>query len=142
MAKIVKVGKDDIPALDLVKGMHTRYNVCQETAGTELLRMGVCHHDADMADLKWDGKVEEAFYVAKGSIKVLWEGESGERGEAVIHEGEQIFLPKGYHYTLRSTGEPAINVFAIAGGPTNLGTVIGQEASQTVKSAAARLGPR
>ena len=118
MSKVVKIGKAAIPALKLVKGMNTTYNVCHETTGTETLRMGVCHHDPDMDDMKWQGKAEEAFYVAKGSIKVAWDDGQGDKGEAVIREGEQIFLPKGYQYALKSTGEPAINVFAIAGGPT------------------------
>ena len=59
-ARPVKVGAKAIPALELVKGMNTTYNVCQETVGSDSLRMGVCNHGPDMADLKWTGKVEEA----------------------------------------------------------------------------------
>jgi mannose-6-phosphate isomerase-like protein (cupin superfamily) len=140
MSKVVKIGKGAVPALQLVKGMNTTYNVCQETTGTETLRMGVCHHDPDMDDMKWQGKVEEAFYVAKGSIKVAWDDGQGDKGEAVIREGEQIFLPKGYQYALKSTGEPAINVFAIAGGSTAVAALMGQEAGDQLKEAARRLG--
>ena len=55
-------------------------------------------------------------------------------------EGEQIFLPKGYQYALRSTGEPAINVFAIAGGPTAMAAIMGPEAGDKLKEAGRRLG--
>ncbi len=139
MPKVVKIEKNVIPPVELSKGMNTRYNVCHETVGTELLRMGVCHHDADMADMQWEGKSEESFYVAQGSIKVLWENDQGERGESVARAGEQLYLPRGNRYTLRATGEPAINIFAIAGGPTNLRAIKGGEASQAVRAAAARL---
>ena len=110
-----------------------------ETVGSDTLRMGVCNHAPDMADLKWSGKVEEAFYVAKGSIKVRWEAEGGEAGEVVAREGEQIFLPRGLNYALRATGEPAINVFAIAGGTTSVGAVVGPEGGEKLRTAAARL---
>jgi 4-oxalocrotonate tautomerase len=139
-ARPVKVGARSIPPIELVKGMNTTYNVCHETVGSETLRMGVCNHAPDMADLKWTGKAEESFYVAKGSIKVRWEGDGGEKGEALVREGEQIFLPKGLDYALQATGEPAVNVFAIAGGSTSLGATHGPEAGEKLKAAAARLG--
>ena len=93
-----------------------------------------------MADLKWTAKVEEACYVVKGSIRVRWESEHGDKGEVVAHEGEQIFLPRGLNYSLQATGEPAVNVFAIAGGPTSVGAVVGPAAGDKLKAAAAHLG--
>jgi uncharacterized RmlC-like cupin family protein len=139
MSKVVTIGKTAIPPVELAKGMGTVYNVCQETVGTEMLRMGVCHHAADMADMKWQGKAEEAFYVAQGSIRVAWDNGQGDTGEATIRQGEQIFLPKGYQYTLKATGEPAINVFAIAGGAPNV-SAIKAEAGAMLRAAAAKLG--
>jgi uncharacterized RmlC-like cupin family protein len=136
----VKVGRTGIPPLELTKGMNTQFNVCHETVGADALRMGVCNHAPDMADLKWTAKAEEAFYVVKGSIRVRWESEHGDKGEAVAHEGEQIFLPRGLSYALQATGEPAVNVFAIAGGPTSVGAVVGPAAGDKLKAAAARLG--
>ena len=42
-------------------------------------------------------KAEEAFYIAQGSVKVLWEGaDGGGRGEVLVHQGEQILLPAAY----------------------------------------------
>ena len=142
MRRVVKLGRSDIPAIDLVKGMHTRFNVCHETVASEALRMGVCHHDADMADLKWAATSEEAFYIAKGSVKVAWENDAGEKGEAIVREGEQIYLPSGFRYTLSSNGEPAINVFALGGNSTSLTNDLGQEHANAVKSAAAALAGR
>src|SRR5262245_50706539 len=138
-ARPVKIGAKAIPPLELVKGMHTTYNVCQETVGSDTLRMGVCHHGPDMADLKWAGKVEEAFFVVKGSIKLSWEGDGGQAGEVVAREGEQIFLPRGLSYGLEATGEPAVNVVAIAGGATSVGAVAGPEGGEKLRTAAARL---
>lgn len=43
MAKVVKIGPKDIPGLELAKGMMTQYNVCQETVGSEFIKMGVCN---------------------------------------------------------------------------------------------------
>src|SRR5262245_39339039 len=136
----VKVSRTGIPPLELTKGMNTQFNVCHETVGADALRMGVCHHAPDMADLKWTAKAEEAFYVVKGSIRVRWESENGDKGEALAREGEQIFLPRGLSYALQATGEPAVNVFAIAGGPTSVGAVVGPAAGDKLRAAAARLG--
>jgi hypothetical protein len=47
-----------IPPLQLVNDMNTTYNVCQETTGTETLRLEVCHHDQDTARMKWPGRSE------------------------------------------------------------------------------------
>jgi uncharacterized RmlC-like cupin family protein len=104
MSRVFKIGKPAIPPIELALGMKTVHNVCQKTVGTKLLRMGVCHHAPDMADMKWQGKSKEVFYVATGSIKVAWDDAQGDQGEAIIREGEQIFLPKGYQYTLKATG--------------------------------------
>jgi 4-oxalocrotonate tautomerase len=139
-ARPVKIGRASIPPLELTNGMNTQFNVCHETVGADALRMGVCNHAPGMADLKWTAKAEEAFYVVKGSIKVRWESEDGDKGEAVAHEGEQIFLPRGLNYTLQATGEPAVNIFAIAGGPTSVGTVVGPAAGDKLKAAGAHLG--
>jgi 4-oxalocrotonate tautomerase len=139
-ARPVKVGRANVPPLELTKGMNTQFNVCHETVGADALRMGVCNHAPDMADLKWTAKAEEAFYVVKGSIRVRWESEHGDKGEVVAHEGEQIFLPRGLNYSLQATGEPAVNVFAIAGGPTSVGAVVGPAAGDKLKAAAAHLG--
>ena len=136
---VKKVGAQDVPSVELVKGMHTRYNMCAETVGSEHLRMGVCHHDADMADLKWEVKGEEAFYVAKGSLKLRWENDAGERGETILRAGDQVFLPSGYRYTMSSNGEPAINVFAIAGGPTGITRIVGEEFGAKMRAAGSRL---
>jgi uncharacterized RmlC-like cupin family protein len=138
MSKVVKLNTADIPAIDLTKGMHTRYMICRETVGSEGLRMGVCYHEPDMADLKWEGKSEESFYVANGSIRLIWESAEGDRGDVVVREGQQIYLPKGYRYILRATGEPAINVFGIGGTNTSLEPVVGSERAQQIKAAADR----
>jgi hypothetical protein len=95
-----------------------------------------------MADLKWSATSEEAFYIAKGSVKVAWENDAGEKGEAIVREGEQIYLPSGFRYTLSSNGEPAINVFALGGNSTSLSNDLGQEHANAVKSAAAALAGR
>jgi len=118
MVRPIKIEKDDVSPLTLVKGVNTRFNVWPDTLGSETVRMGVCYHEADMDDLPFSGNIEEAFYVAKGTIKVVWEGDGGKEEETVVREGEQIFLPKGLRFKLRATGEPAINVFA-AGIPVS-----------------------
>jgi uncharacterized RmlC-like cupin family protein len=140
--KKVQVGKvhaKDIPGLELARGMSTQYNICEETVGSTHLKMGVCTHAPDMADLNWLAKAEEAFYIVQGSMKVIWEDpDGGNGGEAVVRQGEQIFLPAGYRYTLRGTGEPAINVFATAGTGPDIESVHGAKAANELRAAAAR----
>jgi hypothetical protein len=39
-------------------------------------------------------RAEEAFYIARGSVKVLWEGaDGGDRGEVLVRQGEQSSCP-------------------------------------------------
>jgi len=142
MATVVKIAPRAIPALELAKGMMTQYNVCQETVGSEFITMGVCNHAPDMADLKWVARAEEAFYVAKGSIKLAWETEAGDKGEVVVREGEQVFLPRGFRYALKATGEPAINVFTVGGAPSSVGSIFGPEAAARLKAAGEEIRPR
>jgi len=111
-----KVTYDGTPNVDLVKGMHTRWVVSQERNGADEVNMGICYHDADMADLNWDQAIDEVFYCAKGKLKILWDDrKTGKSGEFVANEGEAIFLPRGFHYILRATGVPSINVFTHKG---------------------------
>jgi len=70
---------------------------------------------------------------------VAWDDGHGGTGEVTVREGEQVYLPKGQKYTLNATGEPAINVFAIAGGAPNV-SAIKAEAGTMLRAAAERLG--
>jgi mannose-6-phosphate isomerase-like protein (cupin superfamily) len=142
MANVVKIGPRVVPALELTKGMMTQYNVCNETVGSEYITMGVCNHAPDMDDLKWVARAEEAFYVAKGSIKLAWESETGDTGEVVVREGEQVFLPRGFRYALKATGEPAVNVFTVGGAPSTVGSIFGPEAAAKLKAAGEEIRPR
>jgi mannose-6-phosphate isomerase-like protein (cupin superfamily) len=134
MPKPIKIEKDDVSPMELAKGLHTHFNVYPETVGSETVRMGVCHHDPDMSDLEFSGSSEEAFYVAKGSIKIVWATETGGQEELLVHEGEQVYLPKGLRFKLRSTGESAINVFA-----AGLSSAPSKAFSEKVAEAANRL---
>jgi mannose-6-phosphate isomerase-like protein (cupin superfamily) len=142
MPNVVKISPRAIPPLELTKGMMTQYNVCNETVGSEFITMGVCNHSPDMDDLKWVARAEEAFYVAKGSIRVAWECEDGDRGEVVVREGEQVFLPRGFRYALKATGEPAINVFTVGGASSSVGSIFGPEAAAKLKAAGEEIKPR
>jgi uncharacterized RmlC-like cupin family protein len=139
MTRPIKLGKADVPPVELAKGMRTQYNICHETVISEKLRMGVCHHAPDMADLIWQGMNEEAFYVVRGSIRLIWESSAGEKGDLLAKEGEQIYLPKGLRYILRATGEPAVNVFAISGDSTSLVPIVGRERANEILAATLRL---
>jgi hypothetical protein len=70
---------------------------------------------------------------------VAWNDGHGNAGETTVREGEQVFLPKGYQYTLNATGETAVNVFAIAGGAPNV-SAIKPEAGAMLQAAAKTLG--
>lgn len=139
MARVVKMMRSDIPSVELVKGMHTHFNVCEQSVGSQMLRMGVCYHDPNMDDFSWAGRSEESFYVAEGSIRLTWEGEAGEQGEIIARKGEQLFLPKGLRYTLKATGEPAINVFALAGSSADVGAAVGPDRAAVLRRAGEKL---
>jgi len=111
-----KVTYEATPNIDLVRGMHTHWVVSHERNAADEVCMGICHHEANMADLVWDQTFDEIFYCAKGKLKVIYEDKkSGKTGEMIANEGEALFLPRDVHYVLTATGVDSVNVFTHKG---------------------------
>jgi homogentisate 1,2-dioxygenase len=111
-----KVSYESAPNIDLVRGMHTHWVLSSERNDADEVNLGICHHDADMADLVWDQTFDEIFYCAKGKLKVFFEDKkTGKKGELVANEGEALFLPRDQHYVLTATGVDSVNVFTHKG---------------------------
>ncbi len=96
-----------------VKGMTTRPTVNPWIHDAKTVSMGTCDHAPDMDDAPFvlaEDKCE-IFYCAKGSLWVVWEDKSGNKGDLKCKEGEHIWLPGGYKYTIKGTGEQSKNVW-------------------------------
>ena len=103
----------DAPVIDFAKGVHTRFVISKEAHNSELFT-GYWHLKPDLDDVSWDaeGELDETFYCVKGSILFLWENKEGINGEIRGGEGDFIYLPSGFKYTLRATGEESIIIFS------------------------------
>jgi hypothetical protein len=106
------------------KGMHTRPNVNSWMHDSKLFHMGTCDHAPDMDDATFELEADkcEIFYCAKGSLRLLWEDDKGNQGDLRCKEGEHMWLPGGYKYTLKATGEQAKNIWC-----TTVGVVFSEE---------------
>jgi homogentisate 1,2-dioxygenase len=104
--------REDLPKIDLARGMHSCWVVSLERNGADQINMGICKHEANMDDLVWDQAYDEVFYCARGKLRLLYDDGKGNKGDLVANEGEVLFAPRGYHYILRATGVESINVYA------------------------------
>jgi homogentisate 1,2-dioxygenase len=110
-ARPEKVSFENTPNIDLVRGMHARWVISSEANDSDEVGVAIIHQDSDMADLSWDGKIDEVFFCAKGKLKVLFQDKDNTiKGEMMADEGEALFLPRGFHFKLQNTGVDSISV--------------------------------
>ena len=106
------------PAWEFSSGMNTYMRISTEIEGSRNAIQGWCEHDPDFEPMVWDqANWDELFFCHKGSIKVLARAKHGAEKELFAKEGESMFLPAGFHYTLLATGEESINLWTATPAP-------------------------
>jgi len=107
-----------LPAWHFSDGCKSYVRISLERNGAANVIQGWCEHDADMEPLSWDqDNWDETYFCVEGSLKVIVEDDEGNSKELVAEEGESIWLPAGFRYTLEPTGEPAVNLWHVAPVP-------------------------
>lgn len=98
------------PPWHMTKGMTSYIRISTEIEGSRNAIQGWCEHEPDFEVMIWEQpNWDELFFCHKGSLKVIARERSGKEKELVAKEGETIFLPAGFRYTLLPTGEPSVN---------------------------------
>lgn len=106
------------PAWEFSKGMNTYMRICTEIEGSRNAIQGWCEHDADFELMIWDqANWDELFFCHKGVLKVKAEDRNGKTKELVANEGESMFLPAGFTYTLMPSGVPSVNLWTATPPP-------------------------
>lgn len=95
----------ELPRLPFNTGIGTAIFLSRERDDARYFRQGVCWQEPDHAPYNWDQTdFDETHYVLKGKIRLIVKDASGRKVTLEAGEGEHIYLPGGYDYTLVPTG--------------------------------------
>jgi hypothetical protein len=104
-----------MPRLEFSKGCESAVFVSRERDDARYFYLGMCFHGADMEDFVWEQvSWDEAFYCIKGRLCLhIRDGQDNE-SELFIEEGEHVYVPAGYWYTLKATGIDSLNYWIMS----------------------------
>jgi ethanolamine utilization protein EutQ (cupin superfamily) len=96
---------DKMPTLTFNTGIVTNIFLSQERDDARYFRHGYCYGEPDHLPYHWDqADFDETHYVLEGKIHLVVEDAAGRKIVLEAAEGEHIYLPAGYKYTLECTG--------------------------------------
>jgi ethanolamine utilization protein EutQ (cupin superfamily) len=96
---------DKMPRLQFNTGIETNIFLSRERDDARYFRHGYCYGEPDHLPYRWDQKdFDETHFVLKGKIHLVVEDAAGRSIVLEAVEGEHIYLPAGYEYTLEATG--------------------------------------
>jgi ethanolamine utilization protein EutQ (cupin superfamily) len=96
---------DSLPRLEFNTGIDTAIFISRERDDARYFRHGYCYMEPDHGDYHWDqSNFDESHFCLEGRIKLRVEDAAGKQIVLEAKEGEHIFLPAGYKYTLEATG--------------------------------------
>ena len=96
---------DAMPRLEFNTGIDTAIFISRERDDARYFRHGYCYMEPDHGDYHWDqSNFDESHFCLEGRIKLRVEDAAGKQIVLEAKEGEHIFLPAGYKYTLEATG--------------------------------------
>jgi mannose-6-phosphate isomerase-like protein (cupin superfamily) len=108
---------DKLPRLEFNTGIETSIFLSRERDDARYFRQGYCYGEPDHKPYHWDQKdFDETHYVLEGRIHLVVEDAAGRSIVLEAAQGEHIYLPAGYKYTLEATGERF--VFFWSSGPS------------------------
>lgn len=94
-----------MPRLEFNTGIDTAIFLSRERDDARYFRQGVCWMEPDHGPYHWDqNNFDETHYCLKGMIRLRVQDASGREVVLEAAEGEHIYLPGGYKYTLEATG--------------------------------------
>jgi mannose-6-phosphate isomerase-like protein (cupin superfamily) len=94
-----------LPRLQFQPGIDTAIFLSQERDDARYFRQGICWQTPDHVPYCWHQKdFDETHYCLKGKIRLLVKDAEGRQITLEATQGEHIYLPAGYEYTLVPTG--------------------------------------
>lgn len=123
-----------MPRLPFNTGIDTTIFLSREADDARYFRQGVCFQEPDHLPYNWHQvDFDETHYVLKGKIRLRIKDAAGREVVLEAAQGEHIYLPAGYDYTLEATGIETS--FFWTSGPSNRnGLVEVREFSAELKS--------
>jgi ethanolamine utilization protein EutQ (cupin superfamily) len=108
---------DALPRLEFNTGIDTAIFLSRERDDARYFRQGYCYMEPDHEPYHWDQtNFDETHYCLKGQIRLRVRDRDGREVVLEAGEGEHIYLPAGYAYTLQATGVKS--VFFWSSGPS------------------------
>jgi ethanolamine utilization protein EutQ (cupin superfamily) len=131
------IGMDEIstmPRLQFNEGIDTAIFLSRERDDARYFRQGVCWMEPDHAGYSWDQtNFDETHYCLEGMIRLRVKDASGREVVLEAAQGEHIYLPGGYAYSLEATGVKSA-FFWTSGPSPRPGLVEAKDYSNELKS--------
>jgi ethanolamine utilization protein EutQ (cupin superfamily) len=106
-----------LPRLEFNTGIDTAIFLSRERDDARYFRQGYCYMEPDHQPYHWDQtNFDETHYCLEGQIRLRVRDKEGREVILEAGEGEHIYLPGGYAYTLEATGMKS--VFFWSSGPS------------------------
>ncbi|MHB8693920.1 MAG: cupin domain-containing protein [Solirubrobacteraceae bacterium] len=106
-----------LPRLEFKTGIDTAIFLSRERDDARYFRQGYCYMEPDHEPYHWDQtNFDETHYCLEGQIRLRVRDKEGREVTLEAGEGEHIYLPAGYAYTLEATGVKS--VFFWSSGPS------------------------
>ncbi len=123
-----------MPRLEFNSGIDTAIFLSRERDDARYFRQGVCFMEPDHAGYHWDqSNFDETHYCLKGQIRLRVQDAHSREVVLEAAEGEHIYLPGGYSYTLEPTGVESA-FFWTSGPSPRAGLVEAPDYSAQLKS--------
>lgn len=123
-----------LPRLEFNTGIDTAIFLSRERDDAHYFRQGVCWMEPDHQPYHWDQtNFDETHYCLEGRIRLRVRDRDGREVVLEAREGEHIYLPGGYAYTIEATGVKS--AFFWSSGPSpRPGLVEAKDYSKQLKS--------
>ncbi len=125
---------DSMPRLAFNRGIDTAVFLSRERDDARYFRQGYCYMESDHEPYNWKQvDYDETHYCLEGKIHLVVSDAAGRAVVLEARQGEHIYLPAGYDYTLEASG--VRTVFFWSSGPSpRAGLVESPEYSRELKS--------
>ena len=123
-----------LPRLEFNTGIDTAIFLSRERDDARYFRQGVCWMEPDHGPYNWDQtNFDETHYCLEGQIRLRVHDAAGREVVLEASQGEHIYLPAGYKYTLEATGVRS-SFFWTSGPSPRPGLVEAKDYSNQLKS--------
>lgn len=98
-----------LPRLQFNTGIDTAIFLSRERDDARYFRQGYCYMEPDHEPYHWDQtNFDETHYCLEGQIRLRVRDKDGREVVLEAGEGEHIYLPGGYAYTIEATGTRSV----------------------------------